>query len=282
MGATGDLHRALLRSSIDDAAIVRAQAQLSAVPVEPLLHHLAHANLGAARAAATGALRRGEVRVFDALLGIPRASRVALPIAMASGPTIRPWLASIIDDDPVQALIGLGLLGDPEALGLLLEHVHVQGHSTVAALGLFLITGAVLEVPSPVEEEIALDDSAEVPSSADQVVLAGSGISTDPALWASWLRANRIRFQPGVRYRLGQVASPLTELAVLSGTGLPLWLRKCLADEFAIRYAITWTYQPDMLVVRQRELVAWMTRRLEDARPRFTDGTWYFQGRVVQ
>jgi hypothetical protein len=76
------------------------------------------------------------------------------------------------------------------------------------------------------------------------------------------------------------LAGPHAELAALS-TSLPLWLRRCLADEFVIRYGVHWSYEPDLPVAWQQEIVERVRTRLDDARLRFVDGDWYFQGRLA-
>jgi len=286
-GAAEPLESISSRTTADATEVLRAHAQVPGTAVGPLLGRLGHDDPHVACTAATGALRRGDVRVFDALVKLGRASRVALPVAMASGPAVGPWLSAVVDEQPVQALVGLGLLGDPSALGVLIEHLEVEGHAGAAALGAYLITGAALagpvfDAPEDDLDPLVLDLSAEIPRTLAPLSLEGSGISTNPTAWAAWLRTHRSRFRAGQRYRLGEVTSPLTDLAALSATRLPLWLRQCLTDEFVIRYGVSWTYQPSLLMTQQRQLVAWMTARLEDARQHFEDGAWYFQGRRVE
>src|SRR5690606_37147201 len=97
--------------------------------------------------------------------------------------------------------------------------------------------------------------------------------------WARWLAERSPRLQVGRRHRPGTRAWPNGDLRLLSWR-LPLWLRRCIADEVAIRYGVLrWGYEPDGLVDEQRKAIARVRteheRELRDAGP----GSWFFDGR---
>ncbi|MCX4239394.1 hypothetical protein [Paraliomyxa miuraensis] len=271
--AADDLRDAAGRECADRAAVLRALGQLPGTVPGAVLAEVCCGDPVVARAAAVAALRSGEASVLDRLAHRKRAPWAILPVAMGGGPAMGAWLMEAArGEDPVQALLALGVFGDPRGLEVLVEQLRTEAHAEEAALGLFLITGARLEMEDDAETE-AIDERA-------WTALEGSGISTEPVVWERWLAENGERLRPGQRYRLGRLAGPHTDLDVLS-MALPLWLRRCLADEFVIRYGVQWSYEPDLPVVQQREIIDQVRSRLDDPRMRFVEGEWYFQGRLA-
>ncbi|MCX4239621.1 hypothetical protein [Paraliomyxa miuraensis] len=271
--AADELRDAAGRECADRPAVLRALGQLPGTVPGAVLAAVRCGEPVVARAAAVAALRSGDASVLDRLAHRKRAPWAALPVAMGGGPAMGAWLMEAArGEEPAQALVGLGVFGDPRGLEVLVEQLRTGTHAEAAALGLFLLTGARLETEDDMENE-AVDDRA-------WTALAGSGISIEPVLWERWLAEHGQRLRPGQRHRLGRLAGPHTDLDVLS-MALPLRLRRYLADEFVIRYGVQWSYEPDLPVVQQREIIEQVRSRLDDPRMRFVDGEWYFYGRLA-
>ncbi|MCX4239748.1 hypothetical protein [Paraliomyxa miuraensis] len=275
--AADDLRDAAARECADRAAVLRALGQLPGTVPGAVLAEVRCGDPVVARAAAVAALRSGEASVLDRLAHRKRAPWAILPVAMGGGPAMGTWLMEAAQgEEPAQALLALGVFGDPRGLEVLVEQLRTEAHAEAAALGLFLITGARLGMEDDAESE-AVDERA---CDRAWTALEGSGISTEPVAWSRWLAEHGERLRPGQRHRLGRLAGPHTDLDVLS-MALPLWLRRYLADEFVIRYGVQWSYEPDLPVVQQREIIEQVRSRLDDPRMRFIDGEWYFQGRLA-
>ncbi|MCA9653244.1 MAG: hypothetical protein KC501_25240 [Myxococcales bacterium] len=272
-----ELGEAAVRDCADRAAILRALGQLPGTVPGAVLAAVRCADPVVAQTAAVAALRSGEASVLERLIHRKRAPWAALPVAMGGGPAMGACLIeAATGEEPAEALLALGVFGDPRGIDVLLEYLRAGTHVEAAALGLFLITGARLRVDDEEESEALLDRTCD----RAWTVVEGSGISTEPAMWDRWLTAHGDRLRPGHRHRLGRLAGPHTDLDVLS-SGLPLWLRRCLADEFVIRYGVQWRYEPDLPVGQQREIVERVRARLDDPCLRFVEGEWYFQGRLA-
>ncbi|MCX4240173.1 hypothetical protein [Paraliomyxa miuraensis] len=275
--AADELREAAGRACADRAAVLRALGQLPGTVPGAVLAEVRCGDPVVAQAAAVAALRCGEASVLDRLARRKRAPWAALPVAMGGGPATGAWLMEAArGEEPAQALLGLGVFGDPRGLEVLVEQLRTGAHAEAAALGLFMITGARLKTEDDAEHEAIVERACDRAWTA----LDGSGISIDPVVWERWLAEHGERLRPGQRYRLGRLAGPHTDLEVLS-MGLPLWLRRCLADEFVIRYGVQWSYEPDLPVVQQREIIEQVRSRLDDPRMRFVDGEWYLHGRLA-
>src|SRR5690606_29244544 len=245
-----------------------------------LLANVGSPDASVAQTAAIGALRRGDTGALDFLVQNHHAPWTALPLAMAGTARVGPWLAELArGNQPAEALLALGVLGDPAHVPVLLERLGSPEHAVAAAVALFLITGARLDTPEA--EDDADDERDPDTSSTPWASLRGSGISTEPGVWATWMDAHGDRLQPDQRHRLGAPTTAQADLDMLSRSPLPLWLRRLLADEFVIRYGVQWAYQPDLLVTRQQQILAPIRARLDDPRLRFVDGAWHFQGRPL-
>ncbi|MCX4240135.1 hypothetical protein [Paraliomyxa miuraensis] len=275
--AADELREVAGRECADRPAVLRALAQLPGTVPGAMLASVRCGDPDVARAAAVAALRCGEASVLDRLARRKCAPWTALPVAMGGGPAMGAWLMEAArGEEPAQALLGLGVFGDPRGLAVLVEQLRTEAHAEVAALGLFLITGARLGLKDDAEGEGIEERACDRAWTA----LEGSGISTEPVVWERWLAEHGQRLRPGQRHRLGRLAGPHTDLDVLS-MALPLWLRRCLADEFVIRYGVQWSYEPDLPVVQQREIIEQVRSRLDDPCLRFVEGEWYFQGRLA-
>ncbi len=304
-GAAAELSEAALDPMADPRPMLDALARIAGANAQPLLAHLDDDDPQVAMTAAVGALRRGEVMVIDMLRKRRSTPWTSIALALCCGRGLgRELIAATEDAVQDEVLLALGILGDPAALDVLLAQVAHESHATAAALALFLITGALLgndedEGDDQDEDEQADEAEAEPPEADAEATededepeppeplvspwhsLEGSGISTDPAKWATWAQQHRERLRAGFRYRLGMLASPGTDLEVLAGSSLPLWLRRHLADEFVIRYGVQSNFEVDMTAARQAQALAQVRTWLDDPRARFTAGAWYFAGRVT-
>lgn len=276
-----ELRSAAIEPSDDPEAVLRALSQVPGLAPRLLLANVGSPDASVAQTAAIGALRRGDAGALDFLVQNHHAPWTALPLAMAGSAAVGPWLAEVArGDQPAEALLALGVLGDPAHVPVLLEHLNRPEHAVAAAVALFLITGARLDATEADDDE-ADDERDPSTGGAPWASLRGSGISTHCVAWAAWMDTDGHRLRPGQRHRLGVPTTAKADLDMLSQSPLPLWLRRLFADEFVIRYGVQWAYQPDLLVARQRELLAPVGARLEDPRLRFVDGAWHFQGRPL-
>lgn len=275
--AAEELRSAAALPSNDPEAVLRALSQVPGLAPRLLLANVGSPDASVAQTAAIGALRRGDTGALDFLVQNHHAPWASLPLAMAGSAAAGPWLAEVARGDrPSEALLALGVLGDPTHVPMLLGRLGTPEHAVAAAVALFLITGARLATSEA-------DDDEQDPNTggAPWASLHGSGISTEPGAWATWMATHGHRLRPGQRHRLGVPTTAHADLDMVSQSPLPLWLRRLLADELVIRYGVEWPYQPDLLVARQRELVAPMRAQLDDPGLRLVDGAWHFQGRPL-
>jgi hypothetical protein len=279
--AGNELRRAAVEPSDEPEAVLRALSRLPTVAPGLLLANVGSPDASMAQTAAIGALRRGDTAALDFLVQNHQLPWTALPLAMAGSAGAGPWLAKAArSGQPTEALLALGLLGDPTHVPVLLANLSDTEHAVAAAVALFLITGAQLQASDRDDDE---DHDERGPNAGvtSWASLHGSGISIEPVAWTTWMDAHGHRLRPGQRHRLGIPTTAQADLEVLSQSPLPLWLRRLLADEFVIRYGVQWSYHPDLLVTRQRQILAPVRERLDDPRLRFVDGAWHFQGRAL-
>lgn len=139
-----------------------------------------------------------------------------------------------------EALFALGLLGDLEALPVLWQALLVPELAPYAAMGLYFMTGAPLWETAQMPEEPTEEESDAEPPLIEtfsplqnQPIL---GLSTDQTRWADWLKTALPHYQKGLRYRLGLPIHPISLLQCLRNAETPSLVRKCCAEELAIRY----------------------------------------------
>ncbi|MFV8749017.1 hypothetical protein ACNOYE_00540 [Nannocystaceae bacterium ST9] len=271
--------------AVEPTALLWALARCGGVRCEALHRRLASEDPRLAMPAAVGMLRRGSSEVVDVLAKRASERWSTLLLALCSGPTFgRQLLADAHCDARAEQLIGLGLLGDPECIDVLRSQlVGDQGHA--AALGLFLLTGALLKRERPPhdaarEDDDDLDelDEREV-DDAPLAWLSRASISTDPEAWARWLDQYGTRLRPGARHRLGVLGSPLADLEAVTTVELPLPLRRLLIDELVIRYGVGVGLDPELPEYHQLEILARMRAELDGVRTE--PGTWCVGRRCV-
>lgn len=168
-----------------------------------------------------------------------RWSWACIPRAVAEGPAARTvTLRSLRAGGQAthDALIGLGLIGEVQAVDALLDALPAPPDAEHAAIALYLLTGADL-LP-------AADDPS-------------SRFSTDPAAWKTWWTANRKRFgAPNTRYRFGQPIGAQVIADQLRSFRVPMWIRGWMLEELRLRWANKLNLELDDLAARQLRLLA--------------------------
>ncbi|MCH9684675.1 MAG: hypothetical protein K0V04_24785 [Deltaproteobacteria bacterium] len=178
-GAPKPLSDAASKSSADPRPILEALARVQGSDVGPLVTHIDDPDPAVAMVAVLGALRRGEVMVVDMLHKRRSVPWSAMALALCSGKSLaRILLATKTDELTPQTLLALGLLGDPEALDVLLAALHREPHAKAAALALFLITGALLgdddAPPQDEDEDTASADEADADEATPPAPVTGA------------------------------------------------------------------------------------------------------------
>ncbi len=231
--------------------------------------HLGAAAHEAGRLAAIGSLRLGGPRARAQIEQSAEAfSWTPIPLALGgSGSTgeVLPRLAR--KHGTPEAVIAVGLYGDPLGVETLLALLAKPECAEAAALALHLMTGAPLfedaEVPAeatpspgPEANEDTEDPAKKKePDPRDRPDIVHR-LAQAPELWGKWWRENQNQFRSGQRYRLGELRSATVALGCLTSTLLPLEVRQWVADELLIRDGIDLIYAPDMLVSVQRRALA--------------------------
>ncbi len=273
-----ELARAIAGPCADLVPVLRALGRLECVDPRALCDHIADNRPAVAREAALGALRRGQVDGLYALHRAWPAAWAAIPLAMCSGPTFCRRVSDMASDGPPEAMLALGLLGDPAGLDVLLAALRDEHMASAAALGLFLITGGG-RVEDPVDRTNRPGDDDD--GSEDWLSSAAAGISVDPTEWSRWMQTHRTRLPIGVRHRLGVPSSPSHDFEILAASAFPLQLRRYLADEWVIRYGVRCDFEADMLVGQQVTALARTRATMHKAQLRAEPGGWYFHGQRV-
>lgn len=206
---------------------------------QELRHLLTRPHQGTARAAALLGLS-GSARDLELLLGAAQAEPSALTFE------------------------GLGRLGHVGALPLLLSIVDGQDEALApaAAKELERVTGAGLidEVEEPWVKELPPEAAElDVPIPMKKV----RRVSTDPARWRAWERANAQRFEPLKKYRRGQPFLPALLLAELEAKEPRPEERERSALELSIATGRDFGFRADDWVLAQQQAMAAMTEYFE-------------------
>ncbi len=219
----------------------------------------------------------------NVLLGIG-AGHSAVPVLLNKAYQDRP---------SPNCLIGLGLLGDIAAIEPFLKHLADPQLSESAALGLNLITGAELYeevfVPDEAEEDELFPAEVEnfrqgrLPARSDGKPFGANitRLSRNGETWRVWWSQNRARFNPAVRYRSGKPLGPKSLLENLMYYKTPYKLRQLAYEELVIRYGQDFPFEADMLVTRQQQVLADISRWVSTEGTRFKEGIWYFAGQPL-
>jgi uncharacterized protein (TIGR02270 family) len=195
--------------------------------------------------------------------------------------------------DP-DCLVALGLLGNLMAVKVLFESLQQESLARAAATGLYLITGAeIVEevyIPEEIDEDELFEEELETYRKEGKVPTKPDGqpfgenvrrLSQNPADWQAWLNENRSRFNPKLRYRLGNPCTPSGLLATLLSETSPYRARQLAIEELKIRYGTDFPIEADMPVARQLQVLPAITQWVKNSESRFQPGAWYFNGRMM-
>ena len=186
----------------------------------------------------------------------------------------------------------LGVLGDVQAVPVLLRLLDNETTAESAAVGLNLITGADLYeevfVPDEIDPDELLDDELEKLNSGEPLYALGEEpganivrLSMDAEVWQSWWLQNSKRFRPGVRYRAGRSFSPMCLIDNLRNEKMPFFLRQIAYEELVARYGINVHFEADMMVKDQMTAIEEMSSLVAQSGRRWIDGQWYFAGSLL-
>ena len=234
----------------------------------------------AGKSAAIAALRAGIPQTRGYLQqNATRFSWTPMPMALAGGKEVAPFLADCVKKHRnEEAILALGLLGDAGNVELLCGLLPDTELAGPAALALHLITGADLieDVPLPdlsdsdeLNEQEAIE--TEEPGPPEPTV---PRITQAPEAWTAWWSENESRFQPGLRYRLGEPYSTDVAVRCLSETKIPLAMRQSIADEIVIRYGVDVPFVADMVAAEQTRALSSVRSALDGRTGRSRPGQW--------
>lgn len=240
--------------------------------------------------AAVALLRSGSPETPALILRAARTDPALVPtLVLAGRDTAVPWLHQVLQHPPsaVAAAHTLGLMGDPHSVAPLIAALATDA-APAAARALDLITGAGLTdetfVEDTLDEDELFDDERELlargePLTPPDQPPRGTTVvqpSVDAERWQAWWDQHGARFESADRFRLGQPAGPVSQVASLEAPFVPHRVRRWIADELAVRYRMAIPFDPMWEVGRQRAALAAMRAWAEVQR--FVPGRWYVAG----
>jgi tetratricopeptide (TPR) repeat protein len=259
--------------------------------VESLCTHAAPGSSPFVRKAAIIALGRiGDARAIEVLL--PALDEPELAEAAAvSLLLLGEWRGL---DDQAQALatqrggssrsLGeiVGRYGGPNYLLLMMRTAEVEGPAGLGALSGLGYLGAPRVVERLIEATASRDTQRALVASGALEVLTGHHESTEESLlrnrWLEWWEQNSDRFDPGQRYRGGELMSPGL-LITRMGHDDPLVRRACY-DELVISTGVRLPFDPDgPWRVQVAHLTAWRAWWSEQGTAAV--GRWTFHGEEI-
>ncbi len=163
--------------------------------------------------------------------------------------------AAVFRKVPPEGLTGLGLLGEPSAIPVLIDFLPDKRFCHCAAGALYVITGRKTE----------------------SFFVNPSGSYSD---WKTWWEVRQKDFEPGVRYRFGSPCSLSGLLATLKSESLPQVLRQFAYEELVVRYNLDVPFDTRMQILQQKQAISAYEKRIGIEKARFQDGEWYFQGKA--
>lgn len=200
-------------------------------------------------------------------LNSPLEQKALIPLALAGELRERDFIRKTADDNlSKEAILALGIFGQFEDFGFLLENLKSDKFKTETAMALNLITGANLYkdifIPDQIEEDELFEDELEK-FKAGTLYKEGEWPGTTQNLlsedfkdWDDWLKENKHKFNPAKRYRLGEPHSPGSLFKTIEDFRTLPFLRKLAADELLIRYQIDLPFDPKVLVEKQKEVIS--------------------------
>ncbi len=262
---------------------LRALGQLREPSTMMVLYaHMQKPDLLSARTAAISVLRFGDTNVASNIMSYALAWS-AIPLALVGDARA----FSHLQRQPTQpdAVTAMGLLGDVRAVEVLIGCLAQEELASSAVSALYLLTGAPLhediEIESLIEDEDEdeldedeLDeDEEDFQDLPEEEPATFRRISTDPVVWTEWWARNQSRFSgQRMRYRLGELYTPLVSVTALRSTLLSSFVRELIADELLARHGVDTCYAPEQPVHEQLSAIASLQSQLAQspARP----GQW--------
>lgn len=247
-------------------------------------------------ASALALLRLGEPQTLNHCLRQARSQNwPLLSLGLGSGPSAVSVLREVAAGEKATAdcLLALGLLGDISAVETLLAQLVKKDRAESAAVALNLITGAGISeevfIPEKIDEDELFEDELEKLKRGESLTPPGekprgttiTRVSQKPDEWRKWWMANKSRFNPQVRYRLGKPYSPATLLETLESEKSLRQVRQLAYEELVIRYSVDFPFETDMFVIHQKQALAKYTEWINANANRFQVGKWYFAGQLL-
>jgi uncharacterized protein (TIGR02270 family) len=262
----------------------------------PLWKHLVHDDKAIRYEAALALLRLGGKRVVPRLatnLEVPGAM-LLLAISGAADHRV-PMQEHLVARGPTpEGLLALGLLGALGCVEGLIHYLQDPAFAEASALGLHVLTGAALTeeafVPEGMDEDELFEDEVEayrrgeLPKRPDGEPFGETveRLSQDPAVWEAWWEAHGARFQPGVRYRLGEPCTPRSLVRTIEAERVPRSVRQMAYDELVVRYTIDAPFESSLPVREQRRVIADLERQAAQRDAEVKPGAWYFARQRIE
>ena len=176
----------------------------------------------------------------------------------------------------------VGRYGGPTYLLLLLRTAEVEGPAGLGALTGLGYLGDPRVVDRLIEVTASRDSQRARVAAGALEVLTGHNESTDESLlrnrWLDWWEHNRSNFEPGQRYRHGELMSPGLLIKRMEHDD-PL-VRRTSYDELVISTGVEMPFDPDgPWRVQVAHLAAWRTWWNEQGAE--TIGRWMFHGEQI-
>lgn len=261
--------------------------------------YLEHGDPAVRANAVTALLRRGD----DDVLPVCRTralrgdAAMYLPLAVSAGRTVGTLLRNIVLESSTTpaAVIALGVLGDPGAVGVLVDKLTDEKLGAAAATALHLMTGASLRevafIPEVVAEDELFDDERGVFRETGEAPRRSDGrpfgvtverTSQNPDDWQNWLDEHQRKFDTAKRYRLGKPFSLAALVDTLVSPSCGRQVRALAAEELVIRYGIDVPFEADMRVNEQKRQINAIARICRSREASFRPGEWYFAGQPIE
>lgn len=245
-------------------------------------------------ATALSLLRSGEIRTLkDCMDHVEKEDWPILPIGLGGGYAEAGTLRSIAANrSSPDILMAIALLGDIDGIDILMGALVDAELADFAAIALNLLTGAELYqdvfIPEEMEDDELFDEEKEKLKKGENLFPKGEEPGTtltlpcrDSDIWAQWWADNQSRFQRRSCYRNGMPYSPACLVENMKFEKSPRLIRQLAYEELVIRYGIPSSFETEMAVSEQKRIISGIERWIEANGQRFTEGKWYFAGRII-
>jgi uncharacterized protein (TIGR02270 family) len=262
----------------------------------PLWKYLIHEDGAVRYEAALALLRLGGRRVVPRLATHPEVPGALRLLAISGAADHRvPMQEHLVAGGPTpDGLLALGLLGAPESVEGLIYYLQDPALAEASALGLHVLTGAALTeeafVPEEMDEDELFEDEVEayrrgeLPKRPDGEPFGETveRLAQDAAVWEAWWETHGARFQPGVRYRLGEPCSPRSLVRTIAAERVPRLVRQMAYEELVVRYTIDAPFETGLPIREQHRVIADLERQAAQREAEVEPGAWYFAGQRVE